>query len=73
MLYLCQVIEMKQTAKAKGKPNPKKALEILHRIQEMSDRYGGPTQGMTKAEILRSIKKTREELWREYLAPRPRL
>ena len=64
---------MKHTAKAKGRPDPKKALEILRRIQEMSDRYGGPTQGMTEEEILRSIKKTREELWREYLAPRPRL
>jgi len=73
VLYLSQVINMRQTAKAKGKPNPKKALEILRRIQEMSDRHGGPTKGMTKEQILRSIKKTREELWREYLAPRPRL
>ena len=73
MLYLRQVKEMKQTAKAKGKPDPKKAMEILHRIKAMADRYGGPTQGMTENEILRSIKKTREDLWREYLAPRPRL
>ena len=73
MLYLSQVIEMKQIAKAKKKPDPKKAMEILQRIKAMSDRYGGPTAGMTEGEILRSIKKTREELWREYLAPRPRL
>ena len=73
MLYLRQVIEMKQTARAKRKPDSKKAMEILQRIKAMSDRYGGPTAGMTEEEILRSIKKTREELWREYLAPRPRL
>ena len=62
---------MKIQPKAHHRPDPKKALEILRRIQEMSDRYGGPTQGMTKAEIIRSIKKTREDLWRQYLAPRP--
>ena len=73
MLYLRQVRDMKQTVKAKRKPDPKKAMEILQRIKAMADRYGGPTQGMTEKEILRSIKKTREDLWREYLAPRPRL
>jgi hypothetical protein len=61
---------MQAVAKSKTKASSKKALEILDRVHGLSPRLGGPTQGMTKAEILRSIKKTREALWRQYLASR---
>ncbi len=61
---------MKCNANPHSKRDPKKALEILRRSQNLSSRHGGPTQGMTKDEIIRSIKKTREELWSTYLAPR---
>ena len=50
------------------RPDSAKALEHLRKIRELSDRFGGPTKGMTKEEIIVSIKKTREELWDRYLA-----
>jgi hypothetical protein len=60
---------MKARPKTKTKADPQKAAAILRRIQQLSDRFGGPTKGMSKAEILRSIKKVRQELWDKYLAP----
>ena len=63
---------MGKTLKKRTKADSKKALEVLRRAQELSDRYGGPTKGMTEDQIIASIKKTREELWDQYLAPRPR-
>ena len=62
---------MKNLSKRHPRPNPQEALRILARIRREADRRGGPTKGMTKEEALKAIKKTREELWREYLAPRP--
>ena len=53
-------------------PNSAKALEHLRRARELSDRFGGPTKGMTQDEIIASIKRAREELWDQYLASRPR-
>ncbi len=66
---------MPHTVKATSrlrKPDAQAALEHLRRAQELSDRFGGPTKGMTEAAILASIKKVREELWNQYLASRPR-
>ena len=57
--------------KIKTRSNPKKALEVFRKLQETSRRYGGPVKGMTKEEVITSIKKTREELWDQYLASRP--
>ena len=62
---------MRKTSKqAAGKrPNAARAL-ALHRklLQEgLGDRFSG----MTEEEIIRAIKKTREEIWSEKLAARP--
>lgn len=63
---------MAKMLKQRPKADPKRALEALRRARELSDRYGGPTKGMTEEQIIASIKKTREELWDEYLASHPR-
>lgn len=51
--------------------NSRKAKAILRQLRETSDRYGGPTKGMTKEEVIAAVKKTREGLWDRYLASRP--
>lgn len=56
--------------KTKRRTDSKKALEALCKLRALSDRYGGPTKGMTEEEILRSIKKAREEYWDRQLASR---
>ena len=59
-----------KTPKRHSQSNPQEALRILERIRREANRRGGPTKGMSQEEIIRSIKKTREELWTQYLAPR---
>ena len=55
--------------KIKTKPNPKKALQALHRLKELG--LGDHFKGMTEEEVLKELKRTREELWKEKLANRP--
>ena len=66
---------MAKTSKAVARTrrtDPEKAQAALRRLREMSDLYGGPTKGMTKNQVVALVKKTREELWDQYLASRPR-
>jgi hypothetical protein len=62
---------MKNLSKRHAPQNPPEALNILTRIRREADRRSGPTKGLSKEEVIRSIKKTREELWTQYLASRP--
>ena len=62
---------MKNLSKRHPRPDPQEALRILHRIRREADRRGGPTKGWSPEAVLRSIKKTREDLWAQYLASRP--
>ncbi|OGH60947.1 MAG: hypothetical protein A3G34_17310 [Candidatus Lindowbacteria bacterium RIFCSPLOWO2_12_FULL_62_27] len=57
--------------KSKNAARGRRAMALIRKIQAMSDKYGGPTKGKTEEEILRAMKKTREELWDKYLASRP--
>ena len=54
---------------ARNRPNSKKALEILRELRScnLPERF----HGMTKEQIIREIKKSREAIWREKLPPRP--
>lgn len=60
----------KTTRPRARRPNPKKALERLRRAQELSDRYGGPTKGMTKEQIIAAIKEDRNARWEAKFAAR---
>ena len=51
-------------------PDVKKALGHLRRAQELSRRFGGPTKGMTKEEIIQSIKEKRNARWEAKFAVR---
>lgn len=64
--------QLLKTSKKGRRANPKKAKEILRRLKESSERYGGPTKGLTTEQVVALVKKTREELWDQYLASRPR-
>jgi hypothetical protein len=62
---------MPKATKLKAKrPDPKRALEHLRKAQEISDRYGGPTKGMTDEEIIASIKDKRNARWEAKFAAR---
>ena len=56
--------------KSKRKAEVSKALHAVKRLRELADRYGGPTKDLSEEEILRSIKKVREEFWDKRLASR---
>lgn len=65
------MMTMPKTIRLRPKrPDPKKALEHLRRAQELSDRYGGPTKGMTEEEIIASIKDKRNARWEAKFAAR---
>ncbi len=57
---------------AKRKPDSKKALAILRRVLARKRSHVKPLTPEREEEILASIKKTREELWKQYLASHPR-
>ena len=56
---------------ANGKPavNRKKAQALFHRLQQQG--LGDPFRGMSEEQIVRAIKRTRDAIWQEKLAPRP--
>ncbi len=55
------------------RPDPQEALACLKRAQALSDRYGGPTKGMSEEEIIAVIKEDRNTRWETKFAPRSRL
>jgi len=62
---MSKVIAEKQGVHA----NPKKALEILRKVREE-----GPDKrfrGMTEEAVIKALKKTRADIWREKIAGSP--
>lgn len=54
------------------KPNPKKAKMHLEKIRQLMSKVSSPYKGMTKQQIIDEIRKTRQKLWEERVAARPR-
>ena len=46
----------------------KRAREQWKRLQEIAKRYPPPFEGMTKEQVIRKLRETREQLWEEKLA-----
>ncbi|GBD95370.1 hypothetical protein BMS3Abin06_00237 [bacterium BMS3Abin06] len=53
------------------KSDPKCAKKHLERLREMIAKDPPPLYKMSKEEIIRQLRKTREEIWEEKLAARP--
>ena len=58
-----------QDKPARKRPNSRRALVALRRMRRHS--LLPHLQGKPAEEIIREIKKTREQIWQEKLAPRP--
>ncbi len=52
------------------KPDPKRARKHLERLYQLASQSKSPFEGMTKEEIIKKLRKTREQLWEEKLASR---
>jgi len=51
--------------------NAKRAKEHLKRIKQLLAERDSPFDDMSDEEIIRKLRKTREEIWEEKLASRP--
>ncbi|MBI5244865.1 MAG: hypothetical protein HY922_14440 [Elusimicrobia bacterium] len=63
---------MTKTIRGKGagkRADPAKAVALHRKL--LKEGLGDRFEGMTEGEIIRAIKKTREEIWSEKLAARP--
>jgi len=52
------------------KPDPKRAKKHLEKLREMIAKDPPPIFKMSKEEIIKQLRKTREEIWEEKLAAR---
>jgi len=52
------------------KPDPKRAKKHLEKLREMIAKDPPPIFKMSKEEIIKQLRKTREEIWEEKLAVR---
>ena len=52
------------------KPDPKRAKKHLEKLREMIAKDPSPIFKMSKEEIIKQLRKTREEIWEEKLAAR---
>lgn len=52
------------------KPNPKKAKKHLDKLRELIKKRKDPFFEMSEEEIIKALRKTREELWEKKLASR---
>lgn len=48
----------------------KRAKKHLDRIYQIMSRVKSPLEGMSDEEIIKKLRKTREEIWEEKFAPR---
>lgn len=48
----------------------KRAKKHLHKIYELMLQVKSPLEGLSEEEIIKKLRKTREEVWEEKLAPR---
>ncbi len=53
------------------KPDVKRAKKHLERIYQLMSQRKSPFEGMSEEEVLKRLRKTREELWESKLASRP--
>jgi hypothetical protein len=53
------------------KPDAKRALQHFEKLREMIARDPSPIFKMSKEEVIKQLRKTREEIWEEKLAARP--
>jgi hypothetical protein len=53
------------------KPNAKIAKKHLLRIRQIVSKKKTPFSGVSEEEAIKKMRKVREELWEEKLAPRP--
>lgn len=52
------------------KPNPKKAKKHLDKLREMIAKDPSPIFKMSKEDVIKQLRKTREKIWEEKLAAR---
>ena len=52
------------------KTDPQKAKKHLEKLREMIARDPSPIFKMSKEEVIKQLRKTREEIWKEKLAAR---
>ena len=52
------------------KSNPKQAMQHFEKLREMIARDPSPIFKMSKEEVIKQLRKTREEIWEEKLAAR---
>jgi len=52
------------------KPNPKKAKKHLEKLRELIKKRNDPFFQMSEEEIIKALRKTREELWEKKFASR---
>jgi len=52
------------------KTDPQKAKKHLKKLREMIARDPSPIFKMSKEEVIKQLRKTREEIWKEKLAAR---
>jgi hypothetical protein len=58
----------KNEVKTMVKPNPKKAKKHLERLREMIAKNPSPIFKMSKEDVIKQLRKTREEIWKEKVA-----
>ncbi len=52
------------------KPDPKRAKKHLEKLYQLASQSKSPFEGMSDEEIIKKLRKTREEIWEEKLATR---
>ena len=52
------------------KPDPKRAKKHLDRLREMIAKDPSPIFKMSKEDVIKQLRKTREKIWEEKLAAR---
>lgn len=62
-----KTVHIKKSTKA----GIEKARRSFQKARELLAQHGSPLDKFTKEEIIARIRKTREQLWEEKLAPRP--
>jgi hypothetical protein len=54
----------------KTKPDVKSAKKHLEKIYQLMSQRKSPFEGMSEEEVIKKLRKTREEIWEEKLASR---
>ena len=60
-MFIAEVIKMK-------KPNPKEAKKHLEKLRQIIAKNPSPIFKMSKEDVIKTLRKTREKLWEEKFA-----